>query len=70
MTSAKATDIQTMVYLNADATTSCFKIVTTDDGNLTIANGAQIADPICGGVVTVSGDIIKTHSFGGVGIVR
>ena len=70
MTTAGATDIQTKVYVNADKATNCFTIITTNDGNLTIADGAEIADPVCAGAKEVSGNIIKTHSFGGVGIVR
>ncbi len=70
MSNAKNIDIQTMVYLNADASTNCFKIITTDDGNLTIADGLQIADPICTGIAHTSGDIIKTHTFGGMKMVH
>lgn len=70
MTSAKAVDIQTTVYLNADATTNCFTIVTTDDGNMTVAAGAEIANVICAGAQQISESLVKTHSFGGVGVVR
>ena len=67
---AKDTDIQTTVYLNADASTNCFTISTTTDGNLTIADGAQITNTICAGAKAAGADLVKTHSFGGVGIVR
>lgn len=70
MASAGTTDIQTTVYLNADASTNCFTIVTTNDGNLTVADGAQISNTICAGAKAAASDLVKTHSFGGVGIVR
>jgi general secretion pathway protein G len=67
---AKDVDIQTTVYLNADAATNCFTITTTNDGNLTIADGGQIANTICAGAKASAADLVKTHSFGGVGVVR
>jgi general secretion pathway protein G len=67
---AAAVDLQTTVYLNADAATNCFTLVTTADGNLTIADGAQIANTICAGAKATAADLVKTHSFGGVGVVR
>lgn len=70
MTTARGVDIQTQVFLNSDATHNCFTIITTDDGNLTIANGADTASAVCTGAQTIARDLVKTHSFGGVGIVR
>jgi len=70
MNTAGAVDIQTMAYINADKTTNCFTVVTTDDGNMTIADGAQIADPVCSGAKKTAGNLVKKHTFGGVGVVR
>lgn len=69
-TTAATTDIQTKVYLNADAAINCFEVVTTADGNLTITDGAQITNTICAGAKVTAADLVKTHVFGGVGIVR
>jgi len=70
MDTAGAVDIQTKVYVNADKATNCFTVQTTDDGNLTIAEGAQKDDTICAGAKEIAGNLVKTHSFGGVGVVR
>lgn len=70
MTDANNTDIQTGVFMNVDTSTSCFNIVTTDDGNMTVSDGAQIASVICAGAKQIAGDLVKTHTFGGVGITR
>ena len=70
MADAKGEDIQTGVFLNADASNNCFKIVTTEDGNMTISDGDNVDSVICKGAKDLAANIVKTHGFGGVGIVR
>ncbi len=72
-TSAKDTDLQTTVYIVANpggsAASDCFKISTTDDGNLTIEEGSN-SGTVCAGAQKLAGDLVKVHHFGGQGIVR
>ncbi|WP_060825556.1 type II secretion system protein [Sulfurospirillum cavolei] len=63
------TFVGTTLYLNADATHSCFTITTTSDGNMTVATGAQTTGA-CEGAQTTAANLIKTYSFGGTGITR
>lgn len=64
-------DIQTnTAYMNADASHSCFTITTTVDGNMTVANGSDTSSVICIGAQSLAKDLVKTHTFGGVGITR
>ena len=64
----------TTVYIVADpgsATASdCFTVTATADGNLTIANGGDTTSTVCKNAQTIAADLVKTHSFGGRGIVR
>ena len=64
------TAISVPVFVNSDASNSCFAITTQADGNLTIVNGVDAATTICAGAISIAGDIVKVHSFGGVGVVR
>ncbi|WP_456390907.1 type II secretion system protein [Hydrogenimonas sp.] len=48
----------------------CFKITATDDGDLTIENGSDTTSTVCAGAQELAADLIKTHHFGGQGIVR
>jgi len=73
-TSAKTTGITAgSVYIVADPGSSsdsdCFKIDATSDGNLTVATGSNTGT-VCSGAQELAADLIKTHSFGGRGIVR
>lgn len=67
MADAKAVGIATQVFINSDDTHNCFALTATVDGNLTVANGTN-SGTVCGNAQTASASMIKTHSFGGVGI--
>jgi len=71
MTDASDTQIAGKTfYINADASQNCLKITTTQDGNMTISKGEDTAGTVCKQVQTDVASMIKTHSFGGVRIVR
>lgn len=69
MDTAGAVQIQTGVFLNADAANSCFTIDTTTDGNMTIAAGGS-NNAVCTGARALTANLIRTHSFGGNTITR
>jgi len=48
----------------------CIAITTTDDGNLTVANGSDTTSTVCTNVQKQVSSMIKTYQFGGVGVVR
>jgi len=70
MNTAGAVQLTAAAFMNSDATHNCFHITTTADGNLTVANGADVASTICTGAQALSANLIRTHSFGGTGITR
>jgi len=70
MTSASATSVTTAVYLNSDATHNCFKLTALADGNLTIADGTDTTGTICKTAQSRASTLVKTHEFGGIGIVQ
>ena len=57
-------------YINADKDHNCLKVTTTPDGNMTIAKGTDTSGTVCAQVQKDVASMIKTHSFGGVSIVR
>jgi prepilin-type N-terminal cleavage/methylation domain-containing protein len=64
------TTITSSAYINADATHNCFAISTTADGNLTVAAGTDTTSVACKGAQDLAASMVKSHSFGGTGIVR
>ncbi len=67
--SAKGDDVTVdTVYMGA-AGEDCLSFTTTDDGNLTISDAGGTT-AICTAVTSEVADLIKTHQFGGIGIVR
>ena len=72
-TSAKGTAISTDAAIYTDGSSSgkqCIKFHTTTDGNVTVSQGSDSSDTICAGVISMKQDVLKTHQFGGTGVVR
>jgi len=70
MADASGTGVTTKVYINSDASHSCFTLTATADGNLTVAAGADTTGTVCKNAQLKSKSMIKTHEFGGVGVVQ
>ncbi|WP_295044287.1 prepilin-type N-terminal cleavage/methylation domain-containing protein [Sulfuricurvum sp.] len=54
----------------AATASDCFKITTTTDGNMTIANGSDTTSTTCKTAQAASKSLVKTHSFGSTSVVQ
>jgi len=57
------------VHVNTGSGLGCFTLTGTADGNLTVAT-ENAGQTICAGAHAISTGLVKTHQFGGMGIVR
>jgi prepilin-type N-terminal cleavage/methylation domain-containing protein len=69
-TTAITTDVYIVANPGAAAASDCVLLNATADGNLTIGNGGDTTSTVCSGVQTNIATMKKTHTFGGVGVVR
>ena len=54
----------------ATTNSDCFKLVTINEGNLTISNGSDTTSTACKALQAASKSIVKTHAFGSTSVVQ
>lgn len=68
-TTAKGTAATGATVYLVDEGVDCLTFTHANAGTLTVADGAGTT-PTCAQVKAIAADMVKTHTFGGVGVVR